>query len=169
MELSTADILQSHSQNTDRTVGRRCSISSAPTCTLSQRINPPLGLFCSMKGVTPDECQRRADEAKALAIQTQDLWKRELLLKIADQWQLIAAHRAAKRPQALKLVRVRPLPRVGQHSSRPPCYNVMHSPSEKCETNIDRPRLHANLDRMLLGPMAGDRLHPDQSRRASRT
>jgi len=61
-----------------------------------------------MKGVTLDECQRPADEAKALAIQTQDLWERELLLKVADQWQLIAAHRAAKKQPALKLVPVDP-------------------------------------------------------------
>ena len=44
-----------------------------------------------------DECQQRANEAKALAIQTQDLWERELLLRIAEQWQLVAARRAAER------------------------------------------------------------------------
>src|SRR5580700_5835343 len=46
------------------------------------------------------------------------------------------------------------------------------SQSKKCETTTDRPRLHANLDRghwMPLGPIAGDRLHPDLSRRAFRT
>ena len=48
-------------------------------------------------------------EAKALAAQTQDLWERELLLRIADQWQLLAAHRAAKKPQVvLKLVPGKP-------------------------------------------------------------
>jgi hypothetical protein len=61
-----------------------------------------------MKGLTPDECQQRCNEAKALAIQTQDLWERELLLKIADQWQLVAAHRAAKKQPALELVPVDP-------------------------------------------------------------
>jgi hypothetical protein len=44
-----------------------------------------------------DERQRRAEEAKALAVQTQDLWEREALLRVATQWQLIAAHKAAKR------------------------------------------------------------------------
>ena len=46
------------------------------------------------------------------------------------------------------------------------------SESKKCETITDRPRLHANLDRgdwMPLGPIAGDRLHPDLSRKAFRT
>jgi len=43
-----------------------------------------------------DECQRRAEEAKALAAQTQDLWEREAFLRVATQWQLIAAHKATK-------------------------------------------------------------------------
>jgi hypothetical protein len=45
------------------------------------------------------------------------------------------------------------------------------SQSKKCETTTDGPRPHANLDRghwMPLGPIAGDRLHPDLSRRAFR-
>jgi hypothetical protein len=46
--------------------------------------------------MTADECQRRSDEAKTLAAQTQDLWERETLLRIATQWQLIASHKAAK-------------------------------------------------------------------------
>jgi hypothetical protein len=50
--------------------------------------------------MTPDECHQRAREAKRLAAETQDLWEREMLFKIADQWQLLAAHRtAAKKPQ----------------------------------------------------------------------
>jgi hypothetical protein len=52
-----------------------------------------------MKG---DECQRRAEEAKALAAQTQDLWEREALLRVATQWQLIAAHKAAKEAKQAK-------------------------------------------------------------------
>jgi hypothetical protein len=32
--------------------------------------------------MTADECQQRADEAKALAVETQDLWEREILLRI---------------------------------------------------------------------------------------
>jgi hypothetical protein len=55
--------------------------------------------------MTADECHQRAKEAKALAMETQDLWEREMLFKIADQWQLLAAHRAAKKPQTvLKIV-----------------------------------------------------------------
>jgi hypothetical protein len=55
--------------------------------------------------MTADECHHRAREAKALAVETQDLWEREMLFKIADQWQLLAAHRAAKKPQTvLKIV-----------------------------------------------------------------
>jgi hypothetical protein len=46
--------------------------------------------------VTSDECERRAEEAKALAAQTQDLWERETLLRIATQWQLLAGHNAVK-------------------------------------------------------------------------
>jgi hypothetical protein len=46
--------------------------------------------------MTADECGRRAEEAKALAAQTQDLWEREAPLRLATQWQLIAAHKAAK-------------------------------------------------------------------------
>jgi hypothetical protein len=55
--------------------------------------------------MTADECHQGAKEAKALAMETQDLWEREMLFKIADQWQLLAAHRAAKKPQTvLKIV-----------------------------------------------------------------
>jgi hypothetical protein len=62
-----------------------------------------------MAVMTADECHQRAMEAKALAVETQDLWERELLLKIADQWQLIGAHRAAKRSQTvLKVVLGKP-------------------------------------------------------------
>jgi hypothetical protein len=46
--------------------------------------------------MTPAECHQRAKEARALAVETQDLWERELLFKIADQWHLMAAHREAK-------------------------------------------------------------------------
>ena len=54
--------------------------------------------------MTADECQQRANEAKALAIQTQDLWERELLVRIAEQWQLVAARRAAERSRAVSKV-----------------------------------------------------------------
>jgi hypothetical protein len=50
--------------------------------------------------MSPDDCHQRAKEAKALAAETQDFWERDLLFKIADQWQLLSAHRAAKRPQS---------------------------------------------------------------------
>ena len=62
-----------------------------------------------MAVMTTDEYHERAKEAKALAVETQDLWERELLLKIADQWQLMAAHRVAKRSQTvLKVVPGKP-------------------------------------------------------------
>ena len=62
-----------------------------------------------MAVMTADEYHERAKEAKALAVETQDLWERELLLKIADQWQLIAAHQVAKRSQTvLKVVPSKP-------------------------------------------------------------
>jgi hypothetical protein len=55
--------------------------------------------------MTLDDCHQRSKEAKALAAETQDLWERELLFKIADQWQLLSAHRAAKKlPTAPRLV-----------------------------------------------------------------
>ncbi len=46
--------------------------------------------------LTAEECQRRADEAKTLAARTLDLWEREILLRIATQWELLAAHEASK-------------------------------------------------------------------------
>jgi hypothetical protein len=60
--------------------------------------------------MTPAECHQRAKEARALAVETQDLWERELLFKIAGQWQLLSAHRAAKKQQTvvLKVVPGRP-------------------------------------------------------------
>jgi hypothetical protein len=42
--------------------------------------------------MTPEECRDRAREAKQLAAETRDLWERELLFKIADQWRLLEAH-----------------------------------------------------------------------------
>jgi hypothetical protein len=46
--------------------------------------------------MTAKECERHADEAKILAIQTQDFWEREILLRVATQWQPLAAHKARK-------------------------------------------------------------------------
>ena len=79
-----------------RNVGGGVHLSPSPP--LSQRTNPPLGLFHKVLHcvVTFDECQRRAEEAKALAAQTQDLWERETYLRIATQWQLLGSHRAVK-------------------------------------------------------------------------
>jgi hypothetical protein len=55
--------------------------------------------------MTPEECHDRAKEAKRFAAQTHDLWERELLYKIADQWRLIEAHKAGKKAQtAPKLI-----------------------------------------------------------------
>jgi hypothetical protein len=62
--------------------------------------------------MTADECHRRAREAKKLAAETRDLWEREMYFKIADQWQLMGAHIAAKKPPAsfLKVVSGKPDP-----------------------------------------------------------
>jgi hypothetical protein len=81
-----------------------------PPVSGSQRLNPPLGPFLFNNAVmTPDECHQRAKEAKALAVETRDPWEREMLFKIADQWQLLAAHRATKKPEpALKLIPAKP-------------------------------------------------------------
>jgi hypothetical protein len=49
--------------------------------------------------MTADDYHQRTKDAKALAVETQDLWERELLFKIAGQWQLLSAHRAAKKQQ----------------------------------------------------------------------
>lgn len=46
--------------------------------------------------MTADEAQHRVEGAKALAAETQDPWEREAFLRVATQWQLIAAHKAAK-------------------------------------------------------------------------
>ena len=46
--------------------------------------------------MTADECQRRAEEAKALAAQTRDLWEREAFLRVTIQWYVVAAHKATK-------------------------------------------------------------------------
>jgi hypothetical protein len=66
-----------------------------------------LGLFLLNGVMTADECQRRANEAKVLAIQTQDLWEREVLLRIATQWHLIASHKLAKEAPSQLLDAVR--------------------------------------------------------------
>ena len=59
--------------------------------------------------MTADECYQHAREAKRLAAETRDLWEREMYYKVADQWQLIAAHIAAKKPQiTLRVVSGRP-------------------------------------------------------------
>jgi hypothetical protein len=46
--------------------------------------------------MTAKDCQHRADEAKILSSQTQDLWERETLLHISTLWQLVASHIARK-------------------------------------------------------------------------
>lgn len=60
--------------------------------------------------MTSEECQRRADEAKALSARTLDLWEREMLLRIATQWQLLASHKTAKEAplQPLDAIRSQP-------------------------------------------------------------
>jgi hypothetical protein len=59
--------------------------------------------------MTADECRDRAEEARLLAAGNLDLWEREILFKIASQWELIAVHRATKRhPTVLKIVPGKP-------------------------------------------------------------
>jgi hypothetical protein len=59
--------------------------------------------------MTADECRDRAEEARRLATESLDPWEREILYKIASQWQLIAVHRATKRhPTILKIVPGKP-------------------------------------------------------------
>jgi hypothetical protein len=60
-----------------------------------------------------DECQERARKAKRLAAETQDLGERGLLFKIADQWQLLSAHRAAKKPAPRLFVVGKPSADIG--------------------------------------------------------
>jgi hypothetical protein len=63
-----------------------------------------LGLFYRsivLIDMTVEECLHRAREAKALAADNKDLWERDLLFKIADQWWLLAAHAAAKKVQRI--------------------------------------------------------------------
>ncbi len=45
---------------------------------------------------TADTYRSRAEEAKSLARKCQDVWEREILLRVATQWQLLAAHRDVK-------------------------------------------------------------------------
>ena len=45
---------------------------------------------------TAETYRRRAEEAKSFAKQCQDVWEREILLRVATQWQLLAAHRDVK-------------------------------------------------------------------------
>jgi hypothetical protein len=51
--------------------------------------------------MTADECQCWAEEAKALAAQTRDLWEREAFLRVATQWHLIAAHKEDQQAQRI--------------------------------------------------------------------
>jgi hypothetical protein len=45
---------------------------------------------------TVEGYRHRAEEAKNLAKRSQDVWEREILLRVATQWQLLAAHREVK-------------------------------------------------------------------------
>jgi hypothetical protein len=45
---------------------------------------------------TVDAYRYRAEEAKNLARRSRDVWEREILLRVATQWQLLAAHREVK-------------------------------------------------------------------------
>ena len=48
--------------------------------------------------------KRRADEARMLAGRTQDVWEREALLRVAEQWRVLAAHKASKESEANSLI-----------------------------------------------------------------
>jgi hypothetical protein len=59
--------------------------------------------------MTADECRQRAEEATRLAAENNDLWEREILFKIASEWQLLAVRRATKRQTTvLKVVPGKP-------------------------------------------------------------
>ena len=59
--------------------------------------------------MTVDEYRARTEEATKFAADTRDLWEREILFKIANQWQLLAVHRAVeRRPTILKVVPGKP-------------------------------------------------------------
>jgi hypothetical protein len=45
---------------------------------------------------TAETYRHRAEEAKRLAMQSRDVWEREILLRVATQMQLLAAHREVK-------------------------------------------------------------------------
>jgi hypothetical protein len=45
---------------------------------------------------TAETYRHRAEEAKRLALQSRDVWEREMLLRVATQMQLLAAHREVK-------------------------------------------------------------------------
>ena len=53
---------------------------------------------------TAAEYKRRADEARMLAGRTQDVWEREALLRVAEQWRVLAAHKASKESEANSLI-----------------------------------------------------------------
>jgi hypothetical protein len=52
--------------------------------------------ICIIKPMTSDECHQRSMEARKLAAETDDLWQRQILFQIAEQWQLISVHRMEK-------------------------------------------------------------------------
>ena len=45
---------------------------------------------------TAAEYKRLAHEARILAARALDMWEREAILRVAEQWQLLAAHKASK-------------------------------------------------------------------------
>jgi len=59
--------------------------------------------------MTVVEYRARTEEATKFAADTRDLWEREILFKIASEWQLLAVHRAVeRRPTILKVVPGKP-------------------------------------------------------------
>ena len=45
---------------------------------------------------TAEMYRHRAEEAKRFAKQSRDVWEKEILLRVATQWQLLEAHKEAK-------------------------------------------------------------------------
>jgi hypothetical protein len=62
--------------------------------------NPEPGHSFAILLPTAETFRHRAEEAKRLAMQSRDVWEREILLRVATQWQLLAAHRERNEKRA---------------------------------------------------------------------
>jgi hypothetical protein len=109
-ELSTGATYNSHTLRTETELWAEVLRYLPPPLPIlgPNGLTPRWDLFCLMVLMTADECHQRAKEAKALAVQTQDLWERDMLLRIATQWQLLASHNVGKETPLQPLDAVRP-------------------------------------------------------------